>query len=145
MPKVSVIIPVYNVEQYLEECLGSVCGQTLKEIEIICVNDGSADACPKILEAWAVKDRRIKVLHQENKGYGRAVNRGIETAIGDYVGIVEPDDYIQPEMMEALYVSAVQNDVDLVKADFEMFWGMGRNGVQSRKKSWWMIPYMDGS
>lgn len=120
--KVSVIVPVYNVEQYLNECLDSICNQTLQDMEIICINDGSTDSSPRILESWAAKDARVRVLHQENKGYGYAVNRGMRTAVGEYVGIVEPDDYIGLKMMEALYTVAVKEDVDFVKADFEIFW-----------------------
>ena len=80
MAKVSVIIPIYNVEKYLKECLESVIDQTLKDIEIICVDDGSPDNCPRICDEYAQKDNRIKVIHKENGGYGSAVNRGLEEA-----------------------------------------------------------------
>ena len=94
MPKVSVIIPVYNVEKYLRQCLDSVINQTLKDIEIICVDDGSTDNCPNILDEYAAKDARIKIIHKKNEGYGKAMNVGISHASGEYIGIVEPDDYI---------------------------------------------------
>ena len=94
MVKVSIIIPVYNVERYLEECMESVLGQTLKEIEIICVNDGSSDGSPGILKEYARRDKRVILIDQENRGYGYAMNRGIERASGEYIGIVEPDDYV---------------------------------------------------
>lgn len=122
---VSVIIPIYNVEKYLDECMESVCNQTLQELEILCINDGSTDASPQILRYWAKRDSRVKIFTQENKGYGHAVNRGLEEAIGEYVGIVEPDDYIDQNMMKALYKIAREKDVDFVKSDFEMFWGDG--------------------
>ena len=85
MPKVSVIIPIYNVEKYLIECLNSVSTQTLKDIEIICVNDGSSDDSLLIIEAFAEIDRRFYILNQKNKGAGAARNRGIEFAQGDYI------------------------------------------------------------
>ena len=88
VPKVSVIIPVYNVEKYLRECLDSVINQTLKDIEIICVDDGSTDSSGKILDEYAQKDKRIKVIHQENQGLGAAHNVGIDLAKGEYIGFV---------------------------------------------------------
>ena len=100
MIKVSIVIPVYNVQEYLTECMESVIGQTLKEIEIICVNDGSTDGSPEILERFAARDKRIVVLHRENGGYGCAVNEGMKRAAGEYVGIVEPDDYVPPDMYQ---------------------------------------------
>ena len=102
MPKISVIIPVYNVEKYLRECLDSVINQTLADIEIILVDDGSPDNCPQICDEYALKDNRIKVIHKENGGYGSAMNVGLEKATGEYIGIVEPDDYIDSKMYEDL-------------------------------------------
>ena len=118
MAKVSVIIPIYNVEKYLRECLESVIDQTLKDIEIICVDDGSPDNCPRICDEYAQKDNRIKVIHKENGGYGSAVNRGLEEATGEYIGIVEPDDYIDSKMYEDLYAIAQKYDSDIVKSGF---------------------------
>ena len=109
MPKVSIVIPTYNVEQYLKECLDSVINQTLKDIEIICVDDGSTDNSGKILDEYAAKDSRIKVIHKENGGYGKAMNVGIDNATGEYIGIVEPDDYIEFDMYETLYINAKKN------------------------------------
>jgi glycosyltransferase involved in cell wall biosynthesis len=121
MAKVSIIIPTYNVEQYLKECMDSVVNQTLKDIEIICVDDGSTDSSGKILDEYAQKDSRIKVIHKENGGYGKAMNLGIDNATGEYIGIVEPDDYVELDMYKSLYNAAKEHDVDLVKADFNRF------------------------
>ncbi|MBQ1311152.1 MAG: glycosyltransferase [Blautia sp.] len=121
MIKVSVIIPVYNVENYLRECLESVTRQTLKEIEIICVNDGSTDDSLKILLGYAAKDPRIIVINQPNSGYGKAMNVGIDRAAGEYIGIVEPDDLVALSMYEDLYKICRENDLDFAKADFYRF------------------------
>ena len=98
MPKISVIIPVYNVEKYLAECLTSVVNQTFKDIEIICVNDGSTDNSPKILEEFAQKDRRIKIINQENQGMSCARNAGLAIATGEYITFVDSDDYISTDL-----------------------------------------------
>ena len=86
MAKVSVIVPVYNVESYLPVCMDSILAQTLKDIEIICVDDGSTDKSPAILDEYGAKDPRVRVLHKENEGYGKAVNTGIEAAAGNISG-----------------------------------------------------------
>ncbi len=98
MPKISVIIPVYNVEKYLAECLTSVVNQTFKDIEIICVNDGSTDNSPMILEEFAQKDSRIKIINQENQGLAAARNTGIEVATGEYITFVDSDDYVSTDL-----------------------------------------------
>lgn len=121
MNKVSIIIPIYNVSEYLRECLDSVVAQTLRDIEIICVNDGSTDNSINILKEYEQKDDRIVVLDGPNGGYGKAMNRGLERATGEYIGIVEPDDYIVPEMYEELYVIAKKHNLDFVKSDFYRF------------------------
>lgn len=127
MPKLSILIPIYNVEQYLEECLDSVINQTLKNIEIICLNDGSTDNSLSILKDYAKKDTRIKIIDKQNSGYGHTMNIGLENATGEYIGIVEPDDYVPLDMYEILYNKAIKNDVDLIKADFYRFKGSGNN------------------
>ena len=124
MYKVSVILPIYNVSQYLQECLDSVVRQTLKELEIICVNDGSTDDSLEIIQRYAEKDERIVVITGPNGGYGKAMNKGLDRATGEYVGIVEPDDYVSLTMFEDLYQIAKEHDLDIVKADFYRF---GRN------------------
>lgn len=121
MYKVSVILPIYNVSQYLRECLDSVVRQTLKELEIICVNDGSTDNSLEIIEEYAAKDERIVIITGPNGGYGKAMNKGLDRATGEYVGIVEPDDYVSLTMFEDLYRIALENQLDMVKADFYRF------------------------
>ncbi len=121
-PYVSVIIPVYNVEKYLDECLKSVISQSLKNIEIICVNDGSTDGSLNILREYELNDPRIKIISGPNGGYGHALNVGIENATGDYIGIVESDDYIDEKMYEILYSAAKEHNSDYVKAGFRRFY-----------------------
>lgn len=121
MKKVSVIIPIYNVSDYLRECLDSVIGQSLQELEIICVNDGSTDNSLEIVREYEARDPRIVVITGPNGGYGKAMNKGLDRATGQYIGIVEPDDYVAEDMFERLYQTAVEQDLDLVKADFYRF------------------------
>ena len=121
MSKVSIIIPTYNVEPYLIECMESVTRQTLKDIEIICINDGSTDKSLQILQDYAERDSRIILVDKKNEGYGISVNQGIDLAVGEYIGIVEPDDYIALDMYEDLYHIAKTNALDFVKADFYRF------------------------
>ena len=118
MPKVSIVIPVYNVEPYLRECMDSVVNQTLKDIEIICVNDGSTDNSLEILKEYASKDARIKIIDKPNSGYGHSMNTGIDSATGEYLGIVEPDDYIELNMYETLYNKAKELDLDFAKGNY---------------------------
>ena len=112
-PKVSIIVPVYNVEQYLSECLDSIINQTLKEIEIICVNDGSTDNSLKILKEYAKNDERIKVINQDNQGPEKSRNKGIQEAIGKYIGFVDSDDYISENYYKELYKAALKNHADI--------------------------------
>lgn len=109
VPKVSVVIPVYKVEEYLEKCLDSVVGQSLRDIEIICVDDGSPDRCGEICHRYAKNDKRIKVIHQENQGLSAARNTGIEHATGDYIAFVDSDDWLHPNFLEVLYRLCVDN------------------------------------
>ena len=120
-PKISVIIPIYNNERYLHECLDSVVNQSLRDIEILCINDGSTDGSPAILEEFAQRDNRIRILAHTNAGYGVSMNRGIDEAIGEYVAVVESDDCVNPDMFQALYDIAEKTDADVVKADYLMF------------------------
>jgi len=115
-------VPVYNVEQYLPKCLDSLIGQTLQEIEIICIDDGSTDNSGKILDAYAEKDRRIRVVHQENGGYGKAMNTGLRLARGEYIGVVESDDFAALEMFAQLYQTAVQYQAQVVKSNYYRYW-----------------------
>lgn len=111
--KVSVILPVYNVEQYLPKCLASIVQQTLKDIEIICVNDGSTDNCLKILEDFKSKDNRINIINKKNAGLGNARNTGLEQAKGEYISFIDSDDYIDENFLELLYNEAKENNADV--------------------------------
>lgn len=115
---VSIVVPVYNVSKYLTQCLNSIANQTLKKIEVIVIDDGSTDDSSSIADDFAKKDSRFVVIHQANAGYSAAVNRGIKLAKGQYIGIVESDDYIEPTMYEKLYSCAIKNQADIVKGGF---------------------------
>lgn len=123
--KVSIIVPVYNMEKYLITCMDSMIAQTLSDIEIICVNDGSTDNSLSILEKYKEKDSRVKIICTSNMGYGHAMNVGIKEATGKYIGIVEPDDYVDVKMYEILYHRAIAMNADIVKSDFYRFYGKG--------------------
>ena len=112
--KVSVIIPVYNVEKYLRACLDSVVNQTLRDIEIICVDDGSTDGSGAILDEYAAKDGRVRVVHQANAGAGVARNVGLDLATGEYLFFCDPDDWAEPEMLERMYAEASAAKADVL-------------------------------
>ena len=117
--KVSVIIPVYNTENYLRKCLDSVCNQTLRDIEIVCINDCSPDSCLEILKEYASKDERIKIIDfKENKGAACARNAGIDAAQGEYLGFVDSDDFIDLDFYEKLYNKAIETGADAVKGNY---------------------------
>ncbi|WP_165171936.1 glycosyltransferase family 2 protein [Adlercreutzia sp. ZJ242] len=118
IPKVSVLVPVYNVERFLPQCLDSLCRQTLRDIEIICINDGSTDGSSSILRSYAGEDPRIRVIEKPNSGYGASMNCGLDSASGEYVSIVESDDYASRGMLAKLYRTATRFDCDLVKSTF---------------------------
>ncbi len=109
-PKISVIVPVYNVEQYLQTCVESVLAQTYSNLEIILVDDGSTDGCPVLCDAYAARDARVRALHQENAGVSAARNAGVAMASGKLVAFVDSDDYAAPEMIERLYRTLAQNE-----------------------------------
>ena len=115
--KVSVVVPIYNVEKYLEQCLDSLRKQTLKDIEIICVNDGSTDKSGEILAEYAAHDKRFKVITQENQYVGAARNRGIEAARGEYIGFIDSDDFVSPDYFEDLYNAAKKYNTDVAIAE----------------------------
>lgn len=117
-PKVSIIVPIYNVEKYLDRCIQSLLNQTLKEIEIILVDDGSPDNCPRICDEYAQKDSRIKVIHKKNAGLGYARNSGLEIASGEYIAFVDSDDFVDVRMYEILYNTAKQNQCDAIFCGF---------------------------
>lgn len=112
-PLVSIIVPVYNAEKYLPACLDSICNQTLRELEIIVVDDGSTDASGKIAEEYAGRDERIRVIHKRNGNPGATRNAGLGLVTGEYVGFVDSDDWIEPEMFHLLYEKAQEDDLDI--------------------------------
>ena len=114
--KVSIIIPVYNVEKYLAKCLDSIINQTLKDIEIICVNDGSTDNSLEILTDYAISDSRVIIINQKNAGLSAARNTGIDAATGEYIGFVDSDDWVDTNFYENLYNEAVNNQCDIAVA-----------------------------
>ena len=117
-PRISIIIPVYKVEKYLARCLDSVCAQSLSDIEIIVIDDGSPDKCGSICDEYAKKDTRVKVIHKDNEGVSAARNTGLHIAQGDFVGFVDSDDYISPFMFEELYNKAIQTNADISMCHF---------------------------
>ena len=120
-PKVSVIMPSLNVKPYIKQCIESVINQTLNDIEIICVDSGSDDGTLEILEEYAGKDSRITLIKSETRSYGNQVNIGISKATGEYISIIETDDYIKNNMLETLYGLSENNTVDVIKGNFFHF------------------------
>lgn len=119
MIKVSIVVPVYNVEEYLRACLESLIGQTLKDIEIICVNDGSTDDSLNILKEYVDKDSRIVIIDQANQGQSVARNNALKIAKGEYMGFVDSDDWVDLNFFEKLYNEAVKNDCDIAAGGIE--------------------------
>lgn len=122
-PKVSVIVPVYNVESYLPRCLDSLVRQTLDDMEIIVVDDGSMDGSGRIADQYAENHKNMVVIHKPNEGYGKTMNRGLTVAKGEYIGIVESDDWCSPFMFERLYALAKEKTVEVIKSDYYKWWG----------------------
>ena len=114
-PRVTVLVPIYNVEEYLPKCLLSLSNQILDDMEVICLNDGSTDNSLDIIKDFAKKDPRIKIVNKKNTGYGDTMNKGIKLASGEYIGIVEPDDYVDPDMFIEMYALAKKHDADILR------------------------------
>ena len=114
MPKVSIIVPVYKVEKYLDRCVQSLINQTLNDIEIILVDDGSPDNCPQMCDDYALKDKRIKVIHKNNAGLGFARNSGLDIARGEYIAFCDSDDCVREDAYEVLYEKMIDSDSDVV-------------------------------
>ena len=136
-PKVSIVVPVYNVEKYLPECLDSILAQSLKNIEVIVIDDGSPDNCGKIIDEYAKKDQRVVPIHQKNSGYSKSVNKGIQLAKGEYIGIIESDDWIEPNMYETLYLNAKQHHTDITKGGF---WKYNSTLPKSKQNEYYINP-----
>ena len=120
-PKVSVIVPVYNVEPYLKECLNSIIKQTLKEIEIICVDDGSTDNSLEIMKEYAKKDKRFTIITQKNLYAGVARNAGLSVAKGEYLSFLDSDDFFELTMLEKMYKKAIKEKADICVCNFDTF------------------------
>lgn len=125
MAEISVLVPVYNVEKYLNLCLDSILAQTFTDLEIICIDDGSTDKSGEILDRYAENDARIKVIHKPNSGYGKTMNMAVSLASGRYIGIVESDDTIEKDMYQILYNCITRYDLDFVKTDHYATWDNG--------------------
>ncbi|MDO4978940.1 MAG: glycosyltransferase [Candidatus Saccharibacteria bacterium] len=121
--KLSILVPIYNVAEYLPLCLDSILNQSYKNFEVILINDGSSDDSKKICEEYAKKDKRFQLINQKNSGYGASLNRAIKKAKGDYVAIVESDDFIHRDMMKILIRMLEKTNADLVKCSFTNFYG----------------------
>ena len=131
-PLISVIIPVYNVEKYLHRCLDSVIAQTYQNLEIICVDDGSIDDSGKICDQYAVRDARIKIIHQENQGLSAARNRGLDAAEGEYIAFVDSDDYILEDMYKKMLDKLLNYNVDLCVCQWQYEFSDGRQVVKRK-------------
>lgn len=134
-PKVTVLVPTYNVERYLPQCLDALCAQALRDIEILCINDGATDGSPEILRSYASKDDRIRIIDKPNSGYGASLNRGIAEAHGEYVGIVEPDDFPDKRMFKKLYRAAKRCNADVAKCNFSNYFD-GADHVWNNFAGW---------
>ena len=137
-PKVSIIVPVYNVEKYLSCCMDSLLNQKLTDIEIILVDDDSPDHCPAMCDEYAKQDRRVKVIHKKNEGLGYARNSGIEIATGEYVAFVDSDDYVELYTYQKLYDLAINTKADVVYFTYKLFNEKGfiSDSVVGKEKSY---------
>ena len=122
MDLISVIVPVYKVEKYLDRCVQSIVDQTYRNLEIILVDDGSPDNCPAMCDAWAAKDSRIKVIHKENGGQSTARNAGMTIATGEYIAFVDSDDWIEPQMYQIMYETMITTGSDIVSCGAKRIW-----------------------
>ena len=118
--KISVVVPVYNIKQYIEKTVKSICSQLYSNIEIILVDDGSTDGCSEVLDKLATEDSRIKVIHKDNGGVTSARVAGIKVASGEWIGFVDGDDYIEPKMYEMLLENALESNADISHCGYQM-------------------------
>lgn len=124
--KISVIVPIYNVEKYLDRCVKSLINQTYKNIEIILVDDGSPDKCPEMCDYYATEDYRIKVIHKENGGLSDARNVGIEKSTGSYISFVDSDDWVEEDFIEELYNNIKRENADISIIGYTLIWDSGK-------------------
>ena len=121
-PQITVLVPVYNVERYLRECLDSIRAQTFVDFEAICINDGSTDTSRDIIQEYLDTDARFRVIDKPNSGYGASMNMGLAAARGSYIAILESDDLYMPTALEVLHDAAVEHDAQVVKGEFNLYW-----------------------
>ncbi|MEG2533507.1 MAG: glycosyltransferase family 2 protein [Gordonibacter sp.] len=121
-PALSLLVPIYNVEKYLAQCLESARHQTMQNIEIICINDGSSDGSLEIIRNFMDEDPRFVLVDKANSGYGASMNKGLEAASGKYIGILESDDFLDSRALELLYYAAEEHEVEVVKSNFFLYW-----------------------
>ena len=133
-PLVSVIVPVYKVEKYLDKCVESIVGQTYKNLEIILVDDGSPDNCPAMCDKWADRDSRIKVIHKQNGGVSSARNAGIDAVQGEFIGFVDSDDWLEPDMYDCLVKNALEYNADISRCGYFVDWSDHTSYVGSTEK-----------
>lgn len=129
MPAISIVVPIYKVEKFLCRCLDSVLAQTFKDFEVICINDGSPDSCGKLLEEYAKKDARIKIITQKNQGLSVTRNNGLKEARGKYVLFLDSDDCIHPKLLEITWSFATKYDADIVSFDFAKNYNMPNGDI----------------
>lgn len=139
MPKVSIVVPVYNVEKYLDRCVQSLLNQTLEEIEIILVDDGSPDNCPQLCDDYACKDSRVQVIHKQNAGLGMACNSGLEIATGEFIAFCDSDDWVDRDMYETMYKSALKYNADMVMSGIRIVYQDGKESIMSHFESFAVI------
>ncbi len=133
MSKISVIVPIYNVEKYLDRCVSSIVGQTFRDFELILVDDGSPDGCPAICDEYAEKDSRIRVIHKENGGLSSARNAGLDIARGEYISFIDSDDYISERMLEALFGAIERAGADICSCGIVNVYEDGTEGIWNIK------------
>ena len=121
-PLVSVLVPIYNVETYLEQCLSSLASQTLDNIEVLCINDGSTDSSPAIIQSFLDRDRRFRLVDKSNSGYGDSMNKGLDVARGKYVAILESDDFMEPDGLAYMVEQAERASLEVFKCNFWLYW-----------------------
>lgn len=129
---VSIIVPCYNVAAYLDQCMESLTGQSMKDIEIICVNDGSSDCTAEILREWRNRDRRVRIIDQKNSGVSAARNSGMAAAAGTYIGFVDPDDMVERNMFQRLVTAAAEKEADVAVCGYHEFCDCGDMDMPER-------------
>ena len=136
-PQISILVPVYNVQDYLKECLASIAAQTFGDFEAICINDGSTDASRDIIARFLEKDTRFRVIDKPNSGYGASMNCGLDAAQGDYVAILESDDFFEKDTLERLHHTAREYDAEVVKANCYFYW----SGPPAKNVVYDLVPH----